>query len=164
LVVKGVLGLDGEYDADLDFDALTNNELRVIKRLSGVRLGELRDALKASDTDVLVAFSVVWLTRAGKNPDVVEELLWAAPVGAIDLVVTEEDKAAARQAEDDARPPVSSPTTSGNESSAVEKPSDSELSPSSTETSRNGGGHLESVPSPTGSPPSDTGAVSAQVI
>jgi hypothetical protein len=151
LIVKGTGLLDGKYDADFNLDMLTNGEVRVIKRLSGVRLGEIQEALRAQDNDVLVAFGVIWLTRAGKDPAMVEQVLWNAPVGGwCDLDMEE------TTVEADARPP-DSPTASGNENSPVEQPSEIVPGEPSSSDSSNGSAHLESVPSPTGSPPSDTG-------
>lgn len=150
LIVKNTPGLDGTYDADFNFDTLTNDEARVIKRMSGVRLGEIQEALRAQDNDVLVAFARIWLVRAGKDPAMVEQLLWAAPIGALDLDLEE------ATAEADARPP-DSPTASGNESSPGEPSSENVPGEPSSSDSSNGSAHLESVPSPTGSPPSDTG-------
>jgi hypothetical protein len=159
LIVKDTPGLDGEYDADFDFAALTNNELRVIKRLSGVRAGELQEALKAGDNDVLVAFSVVWLTRAGKDPAMAEQLLWDAPVGALDLDTTE----AGDVVEADARPP-DSPTASGNEKELDALSGSSEPGESSSSGLSNGSALLENGRSRTGSPSLDTGVISDPVI
>lgn len=99
LVVTG-LGrrLDGEYEFDLSGllgvgtpDSLTNRELHRIKVMSGVRAGELEDALVAFDNDVLVALAAVVLTRHGKVVD--EEKLWDAPAGSgLRLEIGERDE------------------------------------------------------------------------
>lgn len=86
LIVKGLGRLDGEYEFDFAGmlgigtpDSLTNREGHRIKTMSGVRAGELEDALIAGDNDVLVAFAAIILARAGKTVN--EEQLWDAPMG-----------------------------------------------------------------------------------
>jgi hypothetical protein len=155
LVIEGVLGLDGEYDADISY--FTNRELHKIKVLTGLRAGEFDEAFKVGDNDVIVAIATVILERNGKGE--ATELLWDAPAGSVTLDTTDEDAV-----EEDARPPDFSPTTSGPESSSVEPRSESEPPGPTGGSLSNGGGHPESVPSPTGSPPSDTGVDSDPVI
>lgn len=79
LVIGGCGPWDGTYDFD-DF-AFTNRELYEIRKLSGVRAGELIEALEANDTAAYVGVGVVVLTRAGKQIDADD--LWNAPVGSI---------------------------------------------------------------------------------
>jgi hypothetical protein len=155
LVVEGVLGLDGEYDADISY--FTNRELHKVKVLTGLRAGEFEEAFKVGDNDVIVAIATVILERNGKGE--AAELLWDAPAGVVTLDLGDEEEAP----EVDVRPPDSSPTTSGPESSSVGKPSESEQRKLTGGSLSNGGGHPENVPSPTGSPPSDTGVVSDPV-
>lgn len=87
MIVKG-LGkrIDGEYEfsiADMMTlghpESLTNREAHRLKTMSGVRLGELDDALGAGDSDVFMAIGAILLARAGKAVD--EEVLWDAPAG-----------------------------------------------------------------------------------
>lgn len=87
LIVKG-LGpkLDGEYPCNLTSmllestpHTLTNREGHRVKVMSGVRAGELWEAMSAGDNDVLLALAAVVLTRAGK--DFEEDMLWDAPMG-----------------------------------------------------------------------------------
>jgi hypothetical protein len=87
LTVEGLPPLDGRYAFQvIDMmsiglaGSLTNREAHELKRLSGVRIGELEDALAAGDNDVLVAFAVLILRRHGKRFD--EDKLWDAQVGA----------------------------------------------------------------------------------
>lgn len=80
--------LDGEYDCRLDnFDYA---ELHEIKRISGVRGGEIAEALIAGDTDLVLAIAVIVLRREGRNPDV--ESLWRAQAGNITLQVFDEEE------------------------------------------------------------------------
>ena len=125
LTVKDTPPLDGDYEADFDIGRLKNDELRVIKRISGVRAGELQEALKAGDNDLLIAYAVVFLTRAGKDPDMAEQLLWEVPVGSIDFDTTAEELAEQKKLDADARPP-DSPTQSGdgNEHDEIGRPSE----------------------------------------
>jgi hypothetical protein len=152
LVVNGVPGLDGEYE--LIMPPYTTKEWHQIKIRTGLRPLEVEEAWRAGDPDVLTTFAWVAVTRMGVNP----ADAWAAldecdPFAALTFDFTEEELAA----EGDVRPPERSPTPSGNESSPAEPANESEPTEPSGETSRNGGGHPEHVPSPTGSPPSDTG-------
>lgn len=86
VVISGVPPWDGEYPFDGTFK---NRELRTIKQISGLRAGELVEALNAGDTDFMVALAAVMLQRAGKNPD--PEELWNAEAGAILYVGEAED-------------------------------------------------------------------------
>lgn len=113
LIVNG-LGkpYDGEYEFDLaammtmgDPDCLTNGEGHTIKRLAGVRAGEIEDSLAAGDNDVLLALGVIVLARQGKR--LPEHLIWEAPMGSGIMIVPGEPDDAG---EDDARPPAPSPT------------------------------------------------------
>lgn len=155
LTVKDVPGLDGDYDAD--FSRFTNNEGKLIKRLSGVRMGEIRDAMKAGDNDLIVACAVVFMARAGKDPEMVEQLLGEADIGCIELDVTDEEKAEAKKLDADARPP-DSPTQNGNgnELDALERlTGKNEPSGAGTEPSSAPG---PTVAIPDGSLRSDTGS------
>lgn len=145
LIVKG-LGrpVDGEYEFDFSSmlgvgtpDALTNREGHRIKLMSGVRAGELEDALMAGDNDVMVAFAAIVLARNGKTVD--EDLLWDAPMGA-GLSFELGEREGVPPAEPAETPEPAS--TSGGES------------PSSTS------GHQENDPSPTTPPDSEKSAES----
>jgi hypothetical protein len=85
LKIAGVPPLDGDYD--LDISAFTNRELHTIKEIAGVRAGELKAAMEASDNDLVVAFAVIVLRRAGKQ--VHPDQLWDAELGAISFEVGE---------------------------------------------------------------------------
>lgn len=95
IIIKGIGGIDGEYDLDigamLDFghpETLTQGEAHKIKKATGLRLGELEDAVDAGDSDMVIAFATVVLDRAKKRYDI--ESLWDAPLGSIVLEADEE--------------------------------------------------------------------------
>lgn len=102
-VANGVPPYDGEWEIDLSY--FTNRELHTIKRMSGVRGGELEDALAKIDNDVGIALFVIALERSKKFPNIVEDIIWEARSDAIRFV---EDEAAR---EDDAGPPAQPPVT-----------------------------------------------------
>lgn len=87
VVIKGVPGLDGSYD--LELGRFTLGELHTIKKEAGVRAGEIEDAIRAGDTDLLVAFALIALKRAGR--EIAAERLWEADSGDIELDLDDED-------------------------------------------------------------------------
>lgn len=155
LIVKGLERYDGEYEFDLMAltttghpESLTNKELHRLKLMSGVRLGELDEALfDAYDNDVIVAIAAIILTRYGKQVD--EEALWDAPV--LSGIRLELGKR-----EDVALPPAEAEEPPSSDDSA----SNSESLTSSGVDSAAGSVSLASVPNPTGMPASDTSATS----
>lgn len=154
LKVTGVIGLDGEYD--LIEPPYTGDEWHAIKVKTGLRLGDFEEAWMAKDADVVLALAWVTLTRAGHPADPV----WGA-IGAVDpFAAFEFDFTDEPAAEEDARPPDSSPTPSGNESSPVGNESENANESGTGANGSSDGGHLVSVPSPTGFPPSDIGVPS----
>jgi hypothetical protein len=121
LRVKGISKkLDGDYECDLvaiamdvsSDESLTMREAHTVKRISGVRGGEIIDAVAAGDTDVLLALSIVVLQRHNKQVD--ENQLWDAKVGAFEFVLGQEPDG---EGEDDADPPTVPAGTSAGESS-----------------------------------------------
>lgn len=136
IIITGIAGYNGEYDIDLAY--LTNKDLHTIKRIAGVRAGEIQAALNAEDNDLAVAFTVIALERNGKA--VHEDVLWNAQLGCINL---QGDPVAE---EEDALPPPNGPEDDGSES--VRKPSSG---PDLSE----GSGHLENGQSRTGLRPSE---------
>lgn len=157
LIITQTPGLDGEYDAEFDIGALTNRELRTIKKISGVTAGKLGEALRDGDNDLLVAYAIVFLIRAGKDADMAEALLWDAPVGALQFDMDDDEEEEDGAAGVDARPP-DSPTGSGNASELddIEKPS--EKSEPSGDDSSSTSDLPANVQSLTGFPRSGTGA------
>lgn len=149
IIIKGLGGIDGEYNLDigamLDFghpETLTQGEAHKIKKATGLRLGELEDAVDAGDSDMVLAFALVVLDRAKKRYDI--ESLWDAPLGS---VVLEADEESASDEADNADP-LSLDDKNG----------------SPEQSDRNGGGSgnppselsLPSDPSPTGDTTSAT--------
>ena len=110
IVISGIVGLDGEYPIDAGY--FTNRELHTIKRLSGVRVGELDDALEAGDSDLIVAIAAIALQRNGAR--FLEDMLWDAQIGAIQFV--------ASPVEVEESPPAQGPPASpGSESESGER-------------------------------------------
>src|SRR5690242_309449 len=156
LIVSGVHEeIDGNHPCDIlgmltigHPESLTNRELHRIKKMTGILAGNLFDAINDGDMDATVGFAAVILTRNGKV--YLDDWLWDAPMGAS---LTFE--IAAAEEEDEEIPPASGV-------------------PESTRTEseeKSGGGSSEpasesqgSAPSPTGSQPSDTSAISAREI
>ena len=60
--------------------SFTYREMGTIKRITGLRAGELEDALNAGDVDVIVALAVIAGTRAGDtvSPEDFEDLEFGA--------------------------------------------------------------------------------------
>lgn len=77
-------GLDGEYP--LDIDTLTNREYHEIKRVSGVRAGELNESLFAGDLDVVVALALIAMKRNGKDNPEAEAVLMDGEGGRVRLL------------------------------------------------------------------------------
>ncbi len=99
IIIERIPGYNGEYEIDLSY--LTNKDLHTVKRIAGVRAGEIQAALDAEDNDLAVAFTVIALERNGKA--VHEDVLWNAQLGCITLQGDEVEQ------EDDALPPASRP-------------------------------------------------------
>jgi hypothetical protein len=137
-----ITGIGRAYDGEYPFDGtyFTNKELHTIKRMSGVRAGEIPAALEAGDNDLVVALTMIALERNGKV--VHEDVLWNAKVGCIEAMLGEaEDEA------DDADPP-----TPGLDESSSEK------KPSSGLSSDDGSASPENGQSRTGLQPSELSA------
>jgi hypothetical protein len=109
-----ITGVGRAYDGEYPFDGtyFTNRELHTIKRMAGIRAGEIPDALEAGDNDLVVALTVIALERNGKT--VHEDTLWNANVGCIEAVLGDGEQGA-----DDEDPP----TPGLSESSSDAKPS-----------------------------------------
>ncbi len=128
LTVRDLPPLDGEYEADFDIYNLDTTEVRTIKRLSGVRFGEIEEALSAMDMDLFTAFAVVFMVREGKHQRQVEALVEKTkPAQNFEWDFTDLE---AEQKEDEDRPPDSQ-TVSGSESEPDEAPRPSDSSPPS---------------------------------
>lgn len=137
--IEGLAPYDGDWPADLT--RFTNREFHTIKEMSGVRAGELDEAFKKGDNDVLVAFTVIMLERAGKQVN--RDVIWDAPAGTVTLVPDAEDV--------EESPPAQPPPEPGGKADGAEK------NGSSGVPSRIAGEDLQaSLQSSTGSPDSDT--------
>ena len=109
-----ITGIGRAYDGEYPFDGtyFTNRELHTIKRMSGVRAGEIPAALEAGDNDLVVALTMIALERNGKVVN--EDVLWNANVGCIEAMLGEGEVDEA----DDADPP----TVGLDESKSEKKP------------------------------------------
>lgn len=134
LHIEGIPGLNGDYP--LEVSRFNNRELHTIKRIAGVRPAELEEAFDADDNDLVVAFAIIALTRAGMKVN--EEAIWQAEVGKITLVATADEE------EEDESPPAQAPST--------ETSGGASRNESSGESLSNGSDPLESRRSPTGTP------------
>lgn len=113
VVIRGLLPFDGDYPFDIvrmvlspgDPEFMTYREWHTVKTMSGVRAGEIMDALDAGDTSLNLALVAVILRRAGRAVD--ENDLWDAP-GSTEIRVRV-DWAARQTKADDAVPPTSRP-------------------------------------------------------
>ena len=103
-LIEGLPPYDGTYE--IEFDTFTNRELHTIKTLAGVRAGELEEAADAGDTDLVVAFAVIALQRAGLKVD--PEAIWNADVGQITLVDEEASEIPPPKGENKSEPTGSS--------------------------------------------------------
>lgn len=104
--IAGVPSLDGEYE--LDVNRFTNLELHIIKQEAGVRAGEIEEAWTAKDNDVIVAFVLIALRRAGKGEvAALRDSVWEADTGSIKLDLTREERE--QQEADEKIPPASEP-------------------------------------------------------
>jgi hypothetical protein len=127
--LEGVGIWDGTYPYDPAIP-FTGNELHIIKRFAGVRLGELMDALNAGDYDVVVCIAAFAIINAGKASrdraqSLIDELL-ELPSGAITVTDVKVEE------EPDVVVPPSVPPSGGDSSSepAVTSPTSSpSLSP-----------------------------------
>lgn len=129
IVLTDLKPYDGEYP--LEIETLTMNDLRTVKRLSGVRAGEIGDALGANDTDVILALAVVAADRAGKTLS--EEKLWNAQFGSIKLIIDEgAEEGADAEVPPAVEPQTTGPPGNGGESSNPVSATSPESPPSST--------------------------------
>jgi hypothetical protein len=87
-LVVTIPGLEGTYEFE-DISTFSNRELHRIKKLTGLRAGEIQEALEAGDNDVLVAMGAVVLARAGKQFD--DDMLWDAPAGSMTFDFSEQE-------------------------------------------------------------------------
>lgn len=121
LLIQGLQPYDGEYE--LELSGLTNRDYHRIKQLSGVRAGELPEAMKAGDIGVFVAVTEMILKRNG-FPEVNVDALWDAPEDCFQILETAEDAAA-----EDADRPLDIATPGGNKNEPADDASNNEKKP-----------------------------------
>jgi hypothetical protein len=97
-------------------ESFTYREMGRIKTLTGIRAGEIEDALLAGDTDVVVAISQIAAERAGDAAPI--EALENLQFGAIRVEADEDPTQAASEAADDASDaPQETPALGGTQDS-----------------------------------------------
>jgi hypothetical protein len=117
-VVTGIPAFNGEYPVDIG--AFTMRELQIIKRMSGVRAGELEEAFAAGDSSLVLALAVIAVRRNGKKWEDFEQLAWESEMGQITFMGEEEvaEEAAPLTSEPNANPDAPQPP-SGEHSQTV---------------------------------------------
>ena len=151
LVLKDVDPYSGSYE--IPAGGWTNRELHYIRQHSGVRAGEINEALKAGDAGVLVAMAAVLLQRNG-FPEVNIDALWDMSDDNWDFEKT---------GEDEDRPPESATTGGEKNSSAVVAEPNDPTEPSGT-TGTDIGASSQPTPLATGALGSGDSADFAQPI
>lgn len=97
----------GEFDMP---DNFTFREMNFIKKMTGLRAGEVYPALEAGDSDVIAAFALTAVRRA--NHKMTEDDVMDLEISEIEIVVEAADKAEAAAAVD---PPLGGhPSSSSN--------------------------------------------------
>ncbi len=97
-------------------EAFTYREMGRIKMLTGIRAGEIEDALLAGDTDVIVAIAQIAAERAGDSAPI--EAMENLDFGAIRVEVEEDPTPAASEAAEDASDaPQTTPEPGGTQDS-----------------------------------------------
>lgn len=137
ITIEGVPPYNGDHEIDLNY--MTNRELHTVKKISGILPGDIEEAGRKGDTDLIVAIAVIALRRKGLVVD--EDTLWDAQVGKI-LFVNDEA---------DALPPPQPTSGTG------EKPTEPNASSGASGKS-DGGSPQENDPSSTGTQPSASSA------
>ena len=112
IIITGTAPYDGEYD--VQFDRLTNGQIRTIKRLSGYTPVEYVTAGERGDNDFLVAIAVVAVEGSKRHPIVDEKAFWNAEAGGITIDLEEAEES----------PPQTAPGTTSTLSGAP-SPTDS---------------------------------------
>lgn len=135
-IITGVPEFNGTYDHDTD-RVYDGNELHLIKKIAGVRLGEIEEASEQNDYDLVIAVAVIALIRNQKirlrDAERSVQILRGAELGALKFEddvpeVTDED-------------PLSQTTTESTQNGS---------SQSSSEATSDTGEAQESTPLPTG--------------
>ncbi len=94
--MKIKVGDYGEYDMPNNF---TFREMNFIKKITGLRAGELYPALNAGDSDVYVAFALTAMRRS--HSDVTEDTIMEMEIDEITLITEPEDEKLAEEAKED---------------------------------------------------------------
>lgn len=90
-----VPGKDGEFDEEVkeyqwpEMDTVSYREAALVKRLTGLRLGEYGDAFEKEDADLILGMAAIAVVRETGNREV--DWMLDLPLDAITLVVEESD-------------------------------------------------------------------------
>lgn len=71
-------------------DSLTFREAALVKKITGLKVGQLFEAFEQGDMDVLVGFAAVAKKRVDGGLD--ESALYDLPISAIEIVVPEDEE------------------------------------------------------------------------
>jgi hypothetical protein len=160
VVITGIPPFDGEFELDLSTRVFSTLEWRWIKKISGYLPLTIQDGLEGGDPDIFVVMAIVALYRSGKIAKeqvfAVADVLAEPPFdgSAIQIIVGEPEQEA-----DEDRPPASSPTTNGAESSLdVGQSEDESSSSSGTSLGESNGESSAPTPLRIGNPGSETSA------
>lgn len=78
--------IDGTEYAVPELDDLTFREANLVKRLTGLRVGEYEDAFSSGDTDMLLAIALIAKRRAGDLTDLNPDDLMDTPIGKVEFI------------------------------------------------------------------------------
>lgn len=138
--ISGVPEFNGIYEHDTG-RLYDGDELHLIKKIAGVRLGEIEEAAESGDYDLVIAIAVIALIRSERirlrDADKAAAVLRASSFGSI--LFEEED-----ESEVDEEVPLDQPQTTP----IIE----SESSTSSSDSSNGTGALPENIPPPIGIP------------
>lgn len=125
-----------EYPIPRDW---TWREMHVVKHVTGLRAGEITEAMESGDSDVAVAFAIVALCRTGE--------IDAKNLRQAEMLMDELEDVLLDMKEDETSPPAEEEPPAADAPAAVvdQPPSTSEGSSSSTTPEESGAPNLRSV-------------------
>lgn len=153
IVLAGIRkGVDGEYPCDIvgmltvgHPEMLTYREGHRLKQMTGIRSGEIDEALAKGDTDLIIGLAAIVLARDGKT--VSDDLLWDAPMEAgVTLILGDRDE------DEDADPLAETPSSESSDENSTTSGTDGENATESPTTGQpqasgiSDSGSLGSVP------------------
>lgn len=85
------LKVDGRLYPFPDFESLTFREARMMKDITGLKMGAMVEAFEQMDTDVIVALALIAISR--QDGTVNADALYDLPITSVELVLPEAEKA-----------------------------------------------------------------------